>query len=173
MYVALPFRCLTCFTMWIAAAWIVVDAASAQTVEPPRFRRAGGGEVPATVQTSLVRFNDAFNRACERRDPDAILALYDPGVEWLAPDKAPVTGLDAPRASYQALFAQTGARLAHEFVSATVSSDSSLATMRGFYVFRPSPDALPVRGNFVLCLLATSDGWMILTDIFQAPPTQP
>jgi ketosteroid isomerase-like protein len=135
----------------------------------PRFLHAGGAEVPPALRTSLAAFNHAFNRACSARDVEAMLALYAPDVEWLAPDEAPVTGLDAPRASYTRLFSGAEMSLRHEFASATVSADGSLAVMRGFYLLKLQPDSTPLRGNFCLVLVRAGETWRIVTDVFQGP----
>lgn len=117
------------------------------------------------ISEELATFNDQFNAIAANYDIDAFLAMYVEEPLWIAPGKAPVAGLDVPRATFD-FFASNKGSLTHTVDHKIVSADGSQAILIGQYDLLVEKVGVKATGTYQFVLQKDDKQWKILTDMY-------
>lgn len=117
---------------------------------------------------AVDRVRQAFNRAYDAGDADAIARLLTEDATFLPPGEQAVTGRDAIRKRYADQFQ----RLRSKFVlrEGEIVTDGALAYLRGPFERADTPlaggETRRMTGDYLLILRRQQDGWKISRDIW-------
>jgi len=118
-----------------------------------------------TPAAELIDYNDKYNKIAGDYNIDAFLSLYNSSPLWIAPNEAPVPGLDIPRATFE-FFAGNGGSLHHSADHSFVSQDGTLAVLIGRYDLDVEKVGVKGSGTYLFVMKKTDDEWDIVVDMY-------
>lgn len=119
----------------------------------------------AELKKELLAYNDTYNEIIATYDLEAFVALYNDAPLWIAPEKAPVVGLDVPRGTFGFIVENQG-ELVHSFEELVVSDDGTQAVMIGSYDLNVEKVGVAAQGTYLFVLARNDDRWDIVVDMF-------
>lgn len=126
------------------------------------FSAENSGE---NLYEEISAYNDRYNEIAASYDLSAFIELYNDTPLWIAPDVAPVEGLDVPRNTFGFIIENKG-NLVHSFDHLEVSDDGSQAVMIGQYDAEIAAVGSKSTGTYLFVLKRDGDAWKIVVDMF-------
>lgn len=145
------------FTTSLAVVALATSILLAPTLQAENPSTAPGAE--------LIEYNDQFNLIVGDYDIDAFLALYSSSPLWIAPSKAPVAGLDVPRATFD-FFSSNDGSLVHTADHSFISADGSQAVLIGRYDLDVEKVGVKGSGTYLFVLKKIDNQWDVVVDMY-------
>jgi ketosteroid isomerase-like protein len=128
------------------------------------------------AEKGMSEIGEAFTKAFQANDLEAIVALYGPDSEMFPPDSMEAVGLDAIRASY-AGFMNTHTIQKFEVIEAHHETHGNLSFSWGRFALDMVPkaggDAIHMEGRFSDVSKKVNGKWVYVVDHASVPFTPP
>lgn len=131
------------------------------------------GEQKPTVanEESAIRAQNAkWLDAIAKKDADAVAALYAQDGEFMPPNASKVTGRDAIKGAWQAMFQIPGVGLTFTTDKLVVAQNADMAVDIGSYDFKSESGGSSVtdKGKSVVTWVKRDGTWLVMTDMFSS-----
>ena len=114
--------------------------------------------------------NQKWLEAIAKHDADSVAAIYAQDGEFLPPNSSKVTGRDAIKAAWQAMFQIPGVGLTFTTDKFVFGKSVDLAVDIGSYDFKSASGGSSVndKGKSVVTWVKRDGTWLVLTDMFSS-----
>lgn len=128
----------------------------------------------ANEEAAIRAQNAKWLDAIAKKDADAVAALYAQDGEFMPPNASKVTGRDAIKGAWQAMFQIPGVGLTFATDKLVLSQNADMAVDIGSYDFKSESGGSSVtdKGKSVVTWVKKDGTWLVMTDMFSsdAPP---